>query len=122
MSADDLLQRIRERPFRPFVVVTTDGTKYEVRHPEMLMPGRRTVTIGVPDDPVTPVYDQQVILFMLHLQRLEFLPTQPSTANEVARRLRKAGIGAQPAAAVITVRTGKPMHLNEDVHMTGQGT
>lgn len=82
MSSDDLLERIRHRPFLPFVVVTTDGTKYEVRHPEMLMPGRRTVTIGLPDDPGTPVYDRQVIVSMLHVQRLEFLQKQtPSTGD-----------------------------------------
>jgi translation initiation factor 2 beta subunit (eIF-2beta)/eIF-5 len=77
MSSDDLLQRIRQRPFLPFVVVTTDGTRYEVRHPEMLMPGRRTVTIGLPDDPGTPVYDRQVIVSMLHVQRLELTQAQP---------------------------------------------
>ena len=77
MSSDDLLQHSRQRPFVPFVVVTTDGTKYEVRQPEMLMPGRRSVTIGLPDDPAMPVYDRQVILSMLHLQRLERMQTQP---------------------------------------------
>ncbi len=82
MSSDDLLQRIRERPFHPFVVVTTDGTKYDVRHPEMLMPGRRTVTIGLPDDPGTPVYDRQVIVSMLHVQRLELPPTQTPAAGD----------------------------------------
>ena len=83
MSSDDLLQRVRQRPFLPFAVVTTDGTSYEVRHPEMLMPGRRTVTIGLPDDPTAPVYDSQVIVSMLHVQRLEFLPTQkPATGDE----------------------------------------
>jgi hypothetical protein len=58
-------------------VVTTDGTRYDIRHPEMLMPGRRTVTIGLPDDPATPVYDRQVILSMLHVQRLELMQMQP---------------------------------------------
>ena len=82
MSADDLLERIRHRPFLAFVVVTTDGTKYEVRHPEMLMPGRRTVTIGLPDDPGTPVYDRQVIVSMLHVQRLEVLQTQTPTTGD----------------------------------------
>jgi hypothetical protein len=71
MSADDLLEMVRRRPFLPFALVTTDGTTYEVRHPEMLMPGRRTVTIGLPDNPAVPVYDRQVIVSLLHVQRLE---------------------------------------------------
>jgi hypothetical protein len=71
MSADDLLERVCQRPFIPFMVVTTDGTRYEVRHPEMLMPGRRFVTIGIPADPTQAVADRTVILSLLHLQRLE---------------------------------------------------
>jgi len=82
MSADDLLPRIRQRPFLPFIVVTTDGTRYEIRHSEMLMPGRRTVTIGLPDDPALPVYDRQVIFSMLHLQRLERMHIQPPSTTD----------------------------------------
>ena len=82
MSYEDLLERIRQRPFVPFVVVTTDGTKYEVRHPEMLMPGRRTVIVGLPDDPATPVFDRHVIVSMLHVQRLEFLHPQTPTPGD----------------------------------------
>jgi hypothetical protein len=80
LSADDLLEMIRRRPFLPFQLVTTDGTSYPVRHPEMLMPGRRYVTIGLPDDPATPVADRQVMVSMLHVQRLEPLesPKGPS--------------------------------------------
>jgi hypothetical protein len=81
MSPEDLLQRIRQRPFQPFIVVTTDGTRYDIHHPEMLMPGRRTVTIGVPDEPATPVYDRQVILSMLHLQRPELPGTRAPSSG-----------------------------------------
>lgn len=81
MSADDLLEMVRRRPFVPFVLVTTDGTTYEVRHPEMLMPGRRTVTLGLPDNPAVPVYDRQVIVSLLHVQRLEPLSTAATTGN-----------------------------------------
>jgi hypothetical protein len=72
MTADDLLKRIRQRPFVPFVVVTTDGTRYEIRHPELLMPLKRYVIIGVPAGPDEEVADQPVHLSLLHLQRLEF--------------------------------------------------
>ena len=84
MSFDDLLQIIRRRPFVPFQLVTTDGTKYPVQHPEMLMPGRRTVTIGVPDDPAVPAYDRQVIVAMLHVQRLEPLESPKATSGDGA--------------------------------------
>ncbi len=80
MSSDDLLEIIRRRPFLPFELVTTDGTKYPVRHPEMLMPGRRYVIIGVPADPATQIFDRHVIVSMLHVQRLEPLES-PNTST-----------------------------------------
>ena len=82
MSWQDLLEFIRRRPFIPFQLVTTDGTKYPVQHPEMLMPGRRYVTIGLPDDPTTPVADHQVIVSMLHVQRLEPIESSKSTSGD----------------------------------------
>jgi hypothetical protein len=71
MSTEDLLKHIRQRPFIPFVVVTTDGTRYEIRHPELLMVGRRHVVIGVPAQPGEAVFETTVYLSLLHLQRVE---------------------------------------------------
>jgi hypothetical protein len=71
MSADDLQKHMRQRPFVPFVVVTTDGTRYEIRHPEFLMPTKRSVVIGVSAAPRDTVPDTTVYLSLLHLQRVE---------------------------------------------------
>ena len=71
MSHEDLLQFIRQRPFIPFRLVTTDGTGYEIRHPEMLMPGRRLAIVGLPNDPAVPAFDRTVAVSLLHVQRLE---------------------------------------------------
>jgi hypothetical protein len=68
MSHDDLLRFIRQRPFAPFRLVTTDGTAYDIRHSEMLMPGRRSVIVGLPDNPAVAAYDQCVTVSMLHVQ------------------------------------------------------
>jgi hypothetical protein len=71
MSFEDLLSVIRQRPFVPFRLVTTDGTAYEIRHPEMLMPGRRTLIVGLPDNPEVAAYNRTVMVSILHVQRLE---------------------------------------------------
>jgi hypothetical protein len=71
MSHQDLLSFIRQRPFVPFRLVTTDGTSYEIRHPEMLMPGKRIAIVGIPDDPAIPAFDRTVTVSLLHVQRLE---------------------------------------------------
>jgi hypothetical protein len=71
MSADELQQHMRRRPFVPFVVVTTDGTRYLIPHPEFLMPTKRSVVIGVPATPGDTVPEATVYLSLLHLQRVE---------------------------------------------------
>jgi hypothetical protein len=67
MSADDLLAFIQKRPFVPIRLCLTDGSTYEVRHPELLMPGRRTVIVGLPADPNRPVFDQTVTVALVHV-------------------------------------------------------
>jgi len=84
MSADDLLEMIRRRPFLPFQLVTTDDTSYPVRHPEMLMPGRRYVIIGLPGDQTTQIFDRHVIVSLLHVQRLEPLDSSKSPSGDGA--------------------------------------
>jgi hypothetical protein len=80
MSHEDLLQFIRQRPFVPFRLITTDGTGYEIRHPEMLMPGRRLVIVGLPDDPAVPAFARTVVVSLSHVQRLELIDGAPSQA------------------------------------------
>jgi hypothetical protein len=81
MSHEDLLHFIRQRPFIPFRLVTTDGTAYEIRHPEMLMPGRRLVIAGLPDDPAVAAFERTVAVSMLHVQRLEPMDAQAPTGD-----------------------------------------
>jgi hypothetical protein len=37
----------QRRPFQPYRVVCTDGTVYEIRHPEMAVPTRSEVVVGL---------------------------------------------------------------------------
>jgi len=71
MGTEDLLEAIRKRPFEPFRVCLTDGMVYEVRHPEMVLPGRRTVIIGIPGNVAQPVFDRTVTVALIHIVRLE---------------------------------------------------
>ncbi|HJT77434.1 MAG TPA: hypothetical protein VJ739_09560 [Gemmataceae bacterium] len=72
MPLQDLLEFIRRRPFRPFRVYVTDGSAYEVRHPELCMPGARSVVVGLqaPGMP-EPVYERAVHIDLIHITRLE---------------------------------------------------
>jgi hypothetical protein len=48
MPPQDLLQAGRRRPFVTFRLHVSDGTVYEVRHPEMLMVALASAVVGLP--------------------------------------------------------------------------
>jgi hypothetical protein len=72
MNVDDLLVQLRRRPFIPFRLVTTDGTTYEVRHLDFVMPGRGSAVIGYPDERKPGIVSHFDIVSYLHVTRLEF--------------------------------------------------
>ena len=81
MPLEQLLQAIRIRPFVPFRVLLTNGESLEVRHPELCMPGARSVVIGLSSPSQTqPIYDTATIVDLLHIVRLVPLP-QAASAN-----------------------------------------
>ena len=47
MAPQDIEEAVRRRPFAPFRITLTEGSTYEVRHPELCMVGRRAVVVGV---------------------------------------------------------------------------
>ena len=71
MPPEDLLEAVRRRPFVPFRLCLTDGQSYEIRHPELVLPGRRTTTVGLPSDADVPLYEHTVVVDLIHIVRLE---------------------------------------------------
>ncbi len=74
MSHEDLQARVAQRPFVPFRITLTEGTSYDVRHPELFMLGRRAAVIGLSKDPEQTLFDSTVLVDLLHVVRLEPLP------------------------------------------------
>jgi hypothetical protein len=73
MQQDDVLRKARRKPFRPFRLHLTDGQVYTVRHPEMILVGRRTAVVGVAADPDQDFFDQAVDVDLFHIVRMDFL-------------------------------------------------
>lgn len=71
MSAQDLYDMTHRRPFTPFRIVTSDGTMYEVRHPELVMIGLSSVIVGYPDEKNPFAYSRWDVVSMQHIIRLE---------------------------------------------------
>ena len=85
MSSSDLLNLTRRQPFAPFRIVTSDGTIYEVRHPDLVMVGTASVIVGYPSHEEPRAYSRWDVVSMRHIVRLE--------PNEVAEQTSAGGNG-----------------------------
>ncbi|HEY8503057.1 MAG TPA: hypothetical protein VIL46_00645 [Gemmataceae bacterium] len=87
MSRDEITQRLDSRLFRPFRIVMTDGSSFEVRRQGQIMAGRRSAVLGISTDPGRPWFDRFAYVDYLHIVRLEDLEEgpPPHAANGAAR-------------------------------------
>ena len=51
MTSEELQTKARRQLFEPFRVTLTTGASYEIRHPDLIMVGRRSAVIGVTKRP-----------------------------------------------------------------------
>jgi hypothetical protein len=82
MSANDFFAWTRRRPFVPFRVVSSDGTVYEVPHPDLIMVGLSSVVIGYPSEEQPHAYSRIDVMSLRHVVRLE--PEEEHEASESA--------------------------------------
>jgi hypothetical protein len=75
-------QDIRKRPFQPFRLFVSDGCVYEVRHPELIMLGRRSVAVGVTTDPAQTIYHHLATVDLLHVTGVEPLESVGSCSSQ----------------------------------------
>lgn len=73
MNPQDLYNLLRTKPFVPFRLHLTDGTAYEVRHPEGCMPFRSIAVVAVNHDPEHGVYGRPVTITLVHIVRAEYI-------------------------------------------------
>jgi hypothetical protein len=79
MTFDDLNAQLGIRPFEPFRLYLTDGTTFDIRHPELFMLGRRSVIIGLAAKPEQKHYDRWTTVDLFHIMRTEPLPPAATT-------------------------------------------
>ena len=84
MDPKELLAATRRRPFTPFRLTLTEGTTYDVRHPEFCMVGKRSAVIGLePLHENEQLFDHTTTVDLLHIVKLEPLEatTPPPKSN-----------------------------------------
>ena len=70
MPPAELLQLIRRQPFIPFRIHRSDGIRYEIHHPELVMVGVASAVIGFPDPANPGLYTRTEIIPLRHITRL----------------------------------------------------
>ncbi|HYT89733.1 MAG TPA: hypothetical protein VEL76_13580 [Gemmataceae bacterium] len=77
MGPTGLQSALRKKPFEPFRMVTSDGTCYDIRHPDLVVVTLTDAIVGFPDPAGSGAWSRFDILGLEHIVRLEQLP-QPT--------------------------------------------
>ena len=77
MRPDDVLAYVRHAPFRPFRIFLTDGTAYEIRHPELIKVERSSALIFFhrQNDPRQMVLRHDSVA-LIHINRMEHIDAE----------------------------------------------
>jgi hypothetical protein len=84
VTHEELQKIARQQPFEPFRLILTTGATFDVRHPDLIMVGRRSATIGLTNKPNRTIYDYTVTVDLLHIVAIEKLPGSPPASNGVS--------------------------------------
>ena len=80
-NAEQIQERLRQRPFRPVRIVASEGLRYDIEHPDLVLVGRHDLTIGYADSGNSAIYDRLVRVAILHVVALDDLPQPDATAR-----------------------------------------
>jgi hypothetical protein len=81
MTQEELQEAARRQPFEPFRLVLTTGATYDIRHPDLIMVGRRSTIIGLSNEPNGTAYERTIKVDLLHIVAIEELPVSPPSSN-----------------------------------------
>jgi hypothetical protein len=95
-TLDDLRTLLNAKPFVPFRLHLSDSGHIDIRHRELVFPGRRFAVIGLVDPEATDtVFDRYMTVWYMHVTRAEQLtagsapsfpsppPTPPESSSDV---------------------------------------
>lgn len=81
MTFDELHGVAKRQPFKPFRLHVTTGATFDIRHPDLIMVGRRSAIIGIANDPGEVIYDRSFQIDLLHIVGVEDLPARSGRRN-----------------------------------------
>lgn len=85
MRPDDIRAHLRREPFQPIRVYISDGSKYDVRHPELMMVTRTEVVIAL-DPGNDKIPEHKIFCDPVHITQIEPVNGQRRRASRGRRR------------------------------------
>ncbi|MEK7732011.1 MAG: hypothetical protein AAB363_09165 [Planctomycetota bacterium] len=82
MRPEELRQLLDRRPFVPVRLHFSDGTAFDIRHPEMAFLTRSTVEIGISKKEGVRIFDRVIYCTLLHIVRVEDVNGQPMEMSD----------------------------------------
>ena len=71
---EEIQARLRQQPFRPLRLVVSEGLRYDIHHPDLVMVGQRDLTIGSPSANNPSIYNGLTRVAIVHVVGMEDLP------------------------------------------------
>ena len=71
---DDIQARLRQRPFHPLRLIVSEGLRYDIVHPDLVLVGQRDLMIGSPSAENPTIYDRVTRVAIVHVVGMEDLP------------------------------------------------
>lgn len=70
MRPDDLRDALSQKPFRLVRLHLTSGRAFDITHPDMIIVGRSTMTLALPDDDHEA---RQAVIALVHVVWMEIV-------------------------------------------------
>jgi hypothetical protein len=83
MEADELYRVLKQQPFAPVRMYVSDGSSYDISHPDQVIVSRRAAHIGMRRNGSGP-FQQVAIVANVHITRIEPLEGGKSRARRRA--------------------------------------
>jgi anaerobic glycerol-3-phosphate dehydrogenase len=71
-NASEIREMVTAKEFKPFVIYTTDGARYEITNHDMLLVTRNSLHIGLATEP-DGIAERVVRCAIIHVTRIEDL-------------------------------------------------
>ena len=71
MSPEDIAKDLQTQPFHPFRIYLSDGTGFNITHPDLVLVSKSALDIGEPSKPGSKVMERIVRCALPHVVKLD---------------------------------------------------